>query len=37
MISPSSGANLAPWPEHADAITNGPVLSRMKSSLAVEV
>jgi hypothetical protein len=36
-ISPTSGANLAPWPEQGEQITNGPCRSRMKSSLAVEV
>lgn len=36
-ISPSSGANLAPWPEQGEAITNGPRRSRMKSSLPVQV
>ena len=39
MISPSSGANFAPWPEQGDATTNGPPpgRSRMKSSFAVHV
>ena len=36
-ISPVSGANLAPWPEQGEQTTNGPYLSRMKSSFAVEV
>ena len=36
-ISPTRGANLAPWPEHGEQTTNGPRRSRMKSSLAVEV
>ena len=38
MISPSSGANFAPWPEQGEATTNGPPgRSRMKSSFAVQV
>jgi drug/metabolite transporter (DMT)-like permease len=39
MISPVSGANLAPCPEQGEATTNGPApgRSRMKSSLGVRV
>src|ERR1700761_1791942 len=37
MISPSSGANVAPCPEQGDATRKGPDRSRMKSSFAVHV